>query len=198
MQWTLYELSKNPDVLEEVRREHSAVLGPDPDAAGEMLKAQPHLLNNLPWTTAVIKEVLRLYPPASGVRYAEPGYAILSQTFSTFFCFLLTPAQTADPPQRAKLSLRWQNHPDQPLLPAPDGGVLPEPELVPPAALPSIIKPTALLVLILILVHVLAGHHHRPKRLPALRARNPQLPGPGDSHADDQSDAVRPGKEVPL
>ncbi|KKA25898.1 hypothetical protein T310_0101 [Rasamsonia emersonii CBS 393.64] len=74
--WTLYELSKNPDVLEEVRREHSAVLGPDPDAAGEMLKAQPHLLNNLPWTTAVIKEVLRLYPPASGVRYAEPGQQI--------------------------------------------------------------------------------------------------------------------------
>lgn len=90
-----------------MRREHSTVLGPDPDAAGEILKAQPHLLNNLSWTTAVIKEVLRLYPPANGIRYAEPGYAIPSQIlYRKTRSILLTPAQTADPPQRAKLSLR--------------------------------------------------------------------------------------------
>ncbi|RQM04684.1 hypothetical protein DH86_00004259, partial [Scytalidium sp. 3C] len=56
-----------------VRREHSTVLGLDPDAAGGILKENPYLLNDLPWTTAVIKEVLRLYPPASGVRYASTG-----------------------------------------------------------------------------------------------------------------------------
>lgn len=63
-------LQDNPCCLEELRAEHDAVLGPDTDAdkTAEVIKASPHLIHSLPYTLAVIKETLRLYPIASTVR----------------------------------------------------------------------------------------------------------------------------------
>ncbi|KAI4127421.1 MAG: hypothetical protein LQ347_004607 [Umbilicaria vellea] len=54
--------NKNPPALQRVREEHDAVLGKDLNKVSELLKRQSHLLDQLPYTTAVIKEVLRLYP----------------------------------------------------------------------------------------------------------------------------------------
>ncbi|MCJ1299609.1 hypothetical protein MMC08_002401 [Hypocenomyce scalaris] len=59
-----YLLSKNPTPLQRVREEHDTVFGKDLDKVAELFKTQPHLLDQLPYTTAVIKEVLRIYPIA--------------------------------------------------------------------------------------------------------------------------------------
>ncbi|KAJ8062538.1 hypothetical protein OCU04_009066 [Sclerotinia nivalis] len=37
-----------------------------------MLTIQPQLANDLPYTTAVIKEAMRFFPPASGIRQGHP------------------------------------------------------------------------------------------------------------------------------
>ena len=71
--WTIYLLSRHPDVLEKVRQEHNQVFGPDPDAVIEKLRADPHLINALPYTTAVIKEDMRMFAGASSIREADEG-----------------------------------------------------------------------------------------------------------------------------
>ena len=42
----------------------------------EKLKEEPYLLNQLPYTVAVIKETLRLFPVGSSLRGGEPGYCV--------------------------------------------------------------------------------------------------------------------------
>jgi cytochrome P450 len=64
-------LYTHPHVLAAVRQEHSTVFGPDPSAARDLIASSPQLLNQLPYTTAVLKETLRLYPPAATIR-AQP------------------------------------------------------------------------------------------------------------------------------
>jgi len=64
-------LYSHPAILERVRQEHTTVLGPDPASARDAIAQSPHLLNQLPYTTAVLKETLRLFPPAASIR-AQP------------------------------------------------------------------------------------------------------------------------------
>ncbi|KAK0637868.1 putative sterigmatocystin biosynthesis P450 monooxygenase stcS [Lasiodiplodia hormozganensis] len=68
MIYVFHYLSLHPPCLARLRAEHDAVLGPDRAAAGDVLSAQPTLLNQLPYTTACIREALRLFPPASSLR----------------------------------------------------------------------------------------------------------------------------------
>ncbi|KAL3427138.1 afln vera monooxygenase [Phlyctema vagabunda] len=68
-----YLLSKHPAALARVRAEHDEVFGADVANVGTILVNQPHLINKLPYMLAVIKEVLRLFPPAQGIRYGTPG-----------------------------------------------------------------------------------------------------------------------------
>lgn len=58
--------------MSKVRAEHDAVFG-DVKQTASKLREEPHLLNQIPYTTAVIKEALRLFPPASALRGGEPG-----------------------------------------------------------------------------------------------------------------------------
>lgn len=74
--WMFKELQDNPDCLAELRAEHDRMFGAanssndDPVAsAAAVLRASPHLLNNLPYTAAVIKETMRLHQPIIILRH---------------------------------------------------------------------------------------------------------------------------------
>ncbi|OQO03660.1 hypothetical protein B0A48_10325 [Cryoendolithus antarcticus] len=100
--YALYYLSKDPSALSKIRHEHDAVLGPV-EQTEEALKRDPYLISKLPYTTAVIKEVLRLNPAASSIRAAD------SQTH-------LTDPKTGEPlimvPDMMLWLLHWSMHRD--------------------------------------------------------------------------------------
>ncbi|KAK8079740.1 Cytochrome P450 monooxygenase aflN [Apiospora hydei] len=84
--FSLYELSRHPEILAKVRQEHDEVFGADPLAAPAQLLEHPHKINETPYTLAVIKETLRMYPLAGSFRegtsktvlHAEEGGAPVS------------------------------------------------------------------------------------------------------------------------
>ena len=69
-----HTLSRNSSALQRVRAEHDDIFGPDLTQTKATMTANPHALNRLPFTLAVIKETLRLFPPASATREGEPGF----------------------------------------------------------------------------------------------------------------------------
>lgn len=72
-----YKLSKHPDKLAKIRAEHDEILGVDPKDAADRIRADVTLLNKLPYTAAVLRETLRLYPPAGGsIRQSPPEHFI--------------------------------------------------------------------------------------------------------------------------
>jgi cytochrome P450 len=75
--YSLHLLSKNPDCLARLRAEHDEVFGRDISAAPFMLKGHPYLANSLPYTTAVIKEALRLFAPAGTSRAGKQNESIV-------------------------------------------------------------------------------------------------------------------------
>jgi len=66
-------LSKSPEVVKKLREEHDRVFDPDIERTLEILSDSPYKTNELDYTTAVIKETLRLFPVGFGVRQAEKG-----------------------------------------------------------------------------------------------------------------------------
>ncbi|KAI0099195.1 cytochrome P450 [Nemania sp. FL0031] len=89
MCWVLHEVYTRPEVLDQVRREVSQVLGPN---AKSLLTQKPHHLNELRYTTAVIKETLRLNPLASTHRQGSDGFSIVIEgtTYPTFNALMTT------------------------------------------------------------------------------------------------------------
>lgn len=76
MVYVFYTLSKHNDWLCKIREEHSQVFGPNLAEAAKLLKETPSLLSKCQLTLAVIKETLRLFPPAGSVRSNQPGAII--------------------------------------------------------------------------------------------------------------------------
>ncbi|QSZ29098.1 hypothetical protein DSL72_003608 [Monilinia vaccinii-corymbosi] len=75
--YCMHLLSQNPKVLTQLRAEHDSVLGTDLDKVPSTLAGNPQLSNSLLYTTAVIKEVLRLFAPAGSSRQGKPGECIV-------------------------------------------------------------------------------------------------------------------------
>lgn len=74
--YILYLISAYPHVLSRICAEHDGIFGLDPSEAAIQISESPHLLNKLPYTTAVIKESMRLFPAASSTRSGEPSFTI--------------------------------------------------------------------------------------------------------------------------
>ena len=73
-----HTLSRSPLALQRVRVEHDDIFGSDLTQTKVAMTANPYAFNQLPFTLAVIKETLRLFPPASASREGEPGFLLTS------------------------------------------------------------------------------------------------------------------------
>ncbi|KAI1121083.1 putative cytochrome P450 [Nemania abortiva] len=75
--YTYAALNNHPKVVKRLREEHDALFGKDPKNAADMLRAEPHLVSELPYTLAVIKEALRMWPPTGvSLRHGLEDYTI--------------------------------------------------------------------------------------------------------------------------
>lgn len=124
--YIFYLLSTHDSALKRLRKEHDAVFGSDLDQRSTRLEENPFLLNQLPFTLAVIKESLRLFPVVSSTRSGEPGFEIedaAGRSFPTdgFLVWSIPQALHRDPeywPQPDTfLPERWLTVAGNPLFP---------------------------------------------------------------------------------
>ena len=85
--WMLYEVSRTPHALRAVCTELDEIFGPDPSPAAVasrlLAPGGEELVNRLTYTSAVIRETLRLWPPGATSRMTKPGDG-LRATMCTF------------------------------------------------------------------------------------------------------------------
>ena len=66
-------LSLYPDVMRRLREEHDRVFDPDFGTTVDVLTRTPQKTNELEYTSAVIKETLRIFPVGFNVRESPAG-----------------------------------------------------------------------------------------------------------------------------
>ena len=71
-----HNLWRSPSALDRIREEHNFVFGKSIEAAESMIENDPHILNALPFTIAVIKETLRLFPVVTTTRQGVPDFIL--------------------------------------------------------------------------------------------------------------------------
>jgi cytochrome P450 len=71
-----YFLSKNPKVREKACKELDELFGTCILDGAQMIREDPHILNKMTYNHAVMKEVLRVFPPANTVRVGNPSVSI--------------------------------------------------------------------------------------------------------------------------
>ncbi|ROW09338.1 hypothetical protein VPNG_05788 [Cytospora leucostoma] len=121
-----YLLSTHPTALDLLLTEHNTIFGDHPGDALVQIHSDPHKLNQLPYTTALLKETLRLFPPAGSMRLGRPGTFLFDETgrrFPTENCSVWTlslaihhDARYWVEPEKF-LPERWLVGPDDPLYP---------------------------------------------------------------------------------
>ncbi|KAK4646090.1 hypothetical protein QC761_207260 [Podospora bellae-mahoneyi] len=74
-------LATHPEALKRLRSEHGEVFGDRLNAskAHQAIAKEPQRLNQLPYTTAVIKEALRLFPPSASLREGRAGVDLVDE-----------------------------------------------------------------------------------------------------------------------
>jgi cytochrome P450 len=84
--WSYYFLSHHPEELLRLRKELDDVFGPHtaPTQVAERFMADPKIHTKLDFTLAVIKESLRLEPPAAPAREPVPNYYFKTRSGATF------------------------------------------------------------------------------------------------------------------
>ena len=75
--YLFYVLASKPAILKRVRDEHNKMLGSDASESASLISSDPFVLNQLPYTIAIIKEVLRMYPAVSSTRAGEPDFSVI-------------------------------------------------------------------------------------------------------------------------
>lgn len=82
LSWVYVYLSRHPDALASLRKELDEVFGPgtEPDVVAQKIIANPKLVNQLDYTLAIIRETLRLEPPAQMVRTTEKPYHVTTRS----------------------------------------------------------------------------------------------------------------------
>lgn len=126
MCYIFHNLSQYPLALQRVRDEHDQVFGVDLAGTALRMTANPSLLNQIPFTIAVIKETLRLFPTVSSTRAGEPGFSVSDtngQQYPTEGCLVWSVHQALHrdasywPDPDAFLPERWMVSPGDPLYP---------------------------------------------------------------------------------
>ncbi|KAH9205630.1 cytochrome P450 [Leptodontidium sp. 2 PMI_412] len=72
-----YVLDRHPEVLSRLRKEHEEFLGSDPGDVGTRIHTDPNILKRMTYTTAVIKESLRLFVGAGTIRNGIKGFNLV-------------------------------------------------------------------------------------------------------------------------
>ncbi|KAL4789090.1 cytochrome P450 [Aspergillus venezuelensis] len=75
--YIFYLLSQHQEALAKVQTELDEVFGKDPQEVASKIRQDAQLLNQLPFLLAVIKETLRLFPPAASMREGRPAVDII-------------------------------------------------------------------------------------------------------------------------
>ena len=119
-------LATHPNALSLLLTEHDRVFGTDRSQVRDTITGDPQRLNQIPYTSAVIKEVLRLYPPSASMRQGRPDADIVDdegRRYPTAGCnvWTLTLALHRNPQYwkeaESFLPERWLVGPDDPLYP---------------------------------------------------------------------------------
>ncbi|KAI0391309.1 cytochrome P450 [Xylariaceae sp. FL0594] len=122
-------LSKHPKVLANLRKEHAEVFGANllVEDYVQIIRKNPPLLNQIPYTLAVIKEVLRIFPPAGSLRDGRPDFVLTDeegQRYPTEDCHIWTLSLAMHhrsalfPDPEEFIPERWLVGADDPLHPA--------------------------------------------------------------------------------
>lgn len=75
--WLFRVLCQHPDVLAKLREEHDNVFGPSALDAANVIRGNPQLLNQIPYTLAVLKESMRYHTNVGTMRRGEPDFFLV-------------------------------------------------------------------------------------------------------------------------